>query len=145
MRKSLGLSFVLGGHVRMWYLQCQLGKLVEALGAWEEALVEERMLGVEVWRGLGMEVLELQGVCGFADEDVEVQIGSLISTSSGPTANMAAIIVLVSSLLILVVMPGVEVARESPLPVGAGTNKEPGDPDDASGPGEDEFTSRTVF
>jgi len=122
-----------------------LGKLVEALGACVEALVEERkILGSEVQVGGGIAVFGLQGFREFAAGDVEVQIGSPIGSPSGPTANIAANVVLISSLVILVVMPVVEVAREPPLPVGAGANKDPGDPVDASGPGVDGFTSHLV-
>jgi len=99
-------------------------------------------LGSEV--GGGISVFGPQGFWGFAAGDVEVQIGSPIGSPSGPIANIAANVILISSLVILVVMPVVEVAREPPLLVDAGANKEPGDPVDASGSGVDGFTSQLV-
>ena len=94
--------------------------------------------------GGGMAVSGLQGSCEVAAGDVEVQIGSPIGSPSGPTANIAANVVLISSLVILVAMPVVEVAREPPSPVDADDNKEPRDPADASGLVVDGFTSHLV-
>lgn len=118
------------------------GKLVEAFGACAEALVEECDLGSEVQIGSGMAVSGFSGVFGCAIEEVEIQIGSSISSPSSPSANIAANVVLISSLLIVVVVPVIGVAEETPVPI---AEEEPRELENACGPGDGAPKSHLVF
>jgi len=118
------------------------GKLVEAGGACGEALVEKRCLGIEVQNGVGMAVLGLPGVFVGSDQEVEVQIGSPSGSPSRSTANIAANIALISSLLVVEVVPVIDFSTEASLPIAAA---EPGDPENAIDPGDGGATSNLVF